>query len=213
LEHEGRPGRQERHRSHVVGTRRHRSIRRAAASHDIHGRRRRTFRFSLNCFSRGHEAGEVDSIEEAKLKRCQRCGGQVFIERDSVMPVYAENRRPTERGPWRPATQGTRPRREPSRASKVRSCPCNGSPAGTRSRRRTSDRSERTFATPREPRGYKVLLQTAESPRRCCRRAPQSRPNDPVSGRPVAASSQSIDHGNGGRKWVSQCSQQSSSFH
>jgi DNA-directed RNA polymerase subunit RPC12/RpoP len=77
----------------VVGTRRHRRSGRAVTPHDVHGQRRRIFRFSLNCFSCGHEAGEVDSIEEAKLRRCERCGGQVFVERDTATPVYVDDRR------------------------------------------------------------------------------------------------------------------------
>jgi DNA-directed RNA polymerase subunit RPC12/RpoP len=35
----------------------------------------------------------VDSIEEAKLRRCERCGGQVFVERDTATPVYVDDRR------------------------------------------------------------------------------------------------------------------------
>jgi DNA-directed RNA polymerase subunit RPC12/RpoP len=77
----------------VVRTRTHRRSGGAVAPHDVHGRRRRIFRFSLNCFSCGHEAGEVDSLEDAKLRRCERCGGQVFVEREPATPVYVEDRR------------------------------------------------------------------------------------------------------------------------
>ena len=91
MEHEGCTDRDQPDRSHVVGTRPHR--RSSGAAHDVHGRRRRIFRFSLNCFSCGHETGEVDSLEEAKLRRCERCGGQVFVERDPATPVYVDDRR------------------------------------------------------------------------------------------------------------------------
>jgi DNA-directed RNA polymerase subunit RPC12/RpoP len=64
-----------------------------APTPDRQRQRRRIFRFSLNCFSCGHEAGAADSIEELKIARCARCDGRVFVERDAATPVYVEDRR------------------------------------------------------------------------------------------------------------------------